>query len=72
MRPIEMPLKSNLSVQPTIPEELEAGETAESISNLRILLNKISKLNFARISDTILNNFTYNDEILQELSVRSI
>ena len=69
MKLIEMPLKSKTTVQPSKPGQAEEGDTSESIRNLRILLNKLSRDNFARISDTVLNNFAYNKEILQELVV---
>ena len=69
MRPIELPLRSKGMVTPVPEEEPGEGETSESIRNIRILLNKLSKDNFARISDTILNNFAYNQEILQALTV---
>ena len=66
MRPILMPLKSETTV---LSEKAEEMGTAEPLRNLRILLNKVTKANFARISDTILNSFVYNREILEELSV---
>jgi len=69
MRVIEVPLRSKGAVTPVPEEEPGEGETAESIRNIRILLNKLSKDNFARISDTILNNFAYNKEILEQLTV---
>jgi len=69
MKLIEMPLKSKTTVQAAKPGQVEEGDTSESIRNLRILLNKLSRDNFARISDTVLNNFAYNKEILQELVV---
>ncbi len=72
MRVIELPLKSKGAVAPVPEEEPGEGETSESIRNIRILLNKLSKDNFARISDTILNNFAYNQEILEQLTVRQI
>lgn len=72
MRPIEMPLKSKEEPQVAKPEQGIERENSESIRNLRILLNKLSKENYARISDTILNNFAYNKEILEELTVWNI
>ena len=68
MRVIEMPLKSNINIKFEPYEEIQRSETAESVRNLRILLNKLSKDNFARISDSILNNFAYNTEIMGELA----
>lgn len=68
MRPIEFPLKSNVNIDFTPYEKEGRSETAESVRNLRILLNKLAKENFARISDTILNNFAYTSEILQEFA----
>jgi len=49
-------------------EKPDLSTTAEVMRNIRILLNKISKSNFARINDTLLNMFTYTQEILQEFS----
>lgn len=68
MRPIEMPLRSNVNLDFTPYEQEGRSENAETVRNLRILLNKLAKENFARISDTILNNFVYNAEILQEFA----
>ena len=68
MRPIEIPLKSNINIKFQPYEEVQRSETAEAVRNLRILLNKLARDNFARISDTILNNFSYNEEILKELA----
>jgi translation initiation factor 4G len=68
MRPIEMPLKSNVNIDFSPYEHEPRSETAESVRNLRILLNKLAKDNFARIADTILNNFVYTKEILQEFA----
>ena len=69
MRMIDMPLRSKEGNPPAKLGQLEEADTAESIRNLRILLNKLSRDNFARISDTIMNNFVYNKEILQALVV---
>lgn len=63
-----MPLKSNVNIKFEPYTEIERSETAESVRNVRILLNKLAKENFARIADTLLNNFKYNGEILQELT----
>ncbi len=68
MRPIEIPLKSKSNIQFSPYEQVQRTEAAESIRNLRILLNKLAGENFARVSDTILNNFTYTEAILQELA----
>jgi translation initiation factor 4G len=68
MRPIDMPLRSNINLDFTPYEQEGRSENAETVRNLRILLNKLAKENFARISDTILNNFVYNPEILQEFA----
>ncbi len=68
MRLIEMPLKSKTTA-PAKTGQTEEADTAESLRNLRILLNKLSRDNFARISDTMLNNFAYNSDILKELVV---
>ena len=69
MKHIEMPLKSKAEAQAAKPGQAEEADTSESIRNLRILLNKLSRDNFARITDTIMNNFVYNKEILQSLVV---
>jgi hypothetical protein len=42
------------------------SETAEAIRNIRILLNKLAKDNFVRVSDSILNN-DYNPEVMKSL-----
>lgn len=68
MRPIDMPLKSNVNIDFSPYNNEPKSEFAETIRNLRILLNKLAKDNFARISDTILNNFDYTPEILKELA----
>ncbi len=68
MRVIEIPLKSNINIKFQPYEEVQRSETAEAVRNLRILLNKLARDNFARISDSILNNFSYNEEILKELA----
>ena len=68
MRPIEIPLKSKTSVQFSPYEQVQRTEAAESVRNLRILLNKLAGENFARVSDTILNNFAYTEDILKELA----
>ena len=68
MRPIDMPLRSNVNIKFTPYEQEPRSETAEAVRNLRILLNKLAKENFARISDTILNNFVYTSEILQDFA----
>ncbi|MDR3736322.1 MAG: MIF4G domain-containing protein [Acidobacteriaceae bacterium] len=67
MRAIEIPLKSNLNIKFEY-QEVQRSETAEAVRNLRILLNKLSRDNFARITDTILNTFTFNQEVLEELA----
>jgi len=67
MRPIEIPLKSNVNIKFEYVE-VQRSEAAETVRNLRILLNKLAKDNFARIADTVLNNFEYNTEILGELA----
>ena len=68
LRQIDLPLKSKSEAHQIeqIPEEMD---NAESLRNLRILLNKISRDNFSRVSDTILNTFAYNKEILEEFVV---
>lgn len=68
MRVIEIPLKSNINIKFEPYEEVQRSEAAETVRNLRILLNKLARDNFARISDSILNNFSYNAEILEELA----
>lgn len=68
MRMIEIPLKSKLNIQFSSAEQIERTETAESVRNLRILLNKLAGENFARVSDTIQNNFVYTGEILETLA----
>jgi len=68
MRPIEIPLKSKTNVQFSPYEQVQKTEAAEIVRNLRILLNKLAGENFARVSDSILNNFAYTDEILKELA----
>eukprot|EP01022_Parablepharisma_sp_SALTPOND_P031848 TRINITY_DN818_c2_g1_i1.p4 TRINITY_DN818_c2_g1~~TRINITY_DN818_c2_g1_i1.p4 ORF type:complete len:458 (-),score=66.86 TRINITY_DN818_c2_g1_i1:2289-3662(-) len=68
MRPIEIPLKSKANIQFSPYEQVQRTEAAESVRNLRILLNKLAGENFARVSDTILNNFAYTEGILQELA----
>lgn len=68
MREIDIPLKSNINIDFSPYEKEQRSETAETVRNLRILLNKLAKDNFARISDTILNNFQYTDEILDEFA----
>jgi translation initiation factor 4G len=68
MRPIDMSLKSNVGMKFTPYEKEPRDETSETVRNLRILLNKLSKDNFARISDTILNNFQFTKEILQQFA----
>jgi len=68
----EVPVPAVDEPQQQMPQTSEKAEemgTAEPLRNLRILLNKVTKANFARISDTILNSFVYNREILEELSV---
>ena len=65
---IEMPLKSKSNIQFSPFEQTERTEAAESVRNIRILLNKLAAENFARVSDTILNNFIYTTEILEGLS----
>ena len=67
MRAIEIPLKSNLNIDFSPYDDIKRSEAAETVRNLRILLNKLAKDNFARISDTMLNNFEYNEEIVKEL-----
>eukprot|EP01022_Parablepharisma_sp_SALTPOND_P012045 TRINITY_DN1538_c0_g1_i1.p3 TRINITY_DN1538_c0_g1~~TRINITY_DN1538_c0_g1_i1.p3 ORF type:complete len:588 (-),score=81.04 TRINITY_DN1538_c0_g1_i1:256-2019(-) len=68
MKTIEIPLKSKsgASTIEKVPEELD---NAETLRNLRILLNKLTRDNFARIADTIVHNFVYNKEILEGLVV---
>ncbi len=69
MKPVDVPLKS----KPTsviIERAAEEQDNAEALRNIRILLNKLSRDNFARIADTILNNFVFNKELLQGLTVR--
>ncbi len=68
MRPIEIPLRSKTSIQFSPYEQTQRTEAAETVRNLRILLNKLARENFARVSDTILNNFAYTPEILQEFA----
>eukprot|EP00826_Nyctotherus_ovalis_P046502 TRINITY_DN5262_c0_g2_i11.p1 TRINITY_DN5262_c0_g2~~TRINITY_DN5262_c0_g2_i11.p1 ORF type:complete len:402 (+),score=109.23 TRINITY_DN5262_c0_g2_i11:385-1590(+) len=68
MRMIEIPLKSKFNIQFSTTEQIERTETAESVRNLRILLNKLAGENFARVSDTIQNNFVYTGEILESLA----
>eukprot|EP01022_Parablepharisma_sp_SALTPOND_P023121 TRINITY_DN47_c0_g4_i1.p9 TRINITY_DN47_c0_g4~~TRINITY_DN47_c0_g4_i1.p9 ORF type:complete len:487 (+),score=92.28 TRINITY_DN47_c0_g4_i1:25851-27311(+) len=69
MRPIVLPLKS-LNSEPgfSLPEKADQSNPAEVLRNIRILLNKLSKANFDRICDSLLNSFSYSQEILQELS----
>ncbi len=69
MRSIEMPLRSKSVPAPKSTGQDEESDNAESTRNLRILLNKLSRDNFARISDTILNNFAYNIAVLKALVV---
>lgn len=66
MRPIEIPLRSNLNFKFDGYDEGKHSETAEAIRNLRILLNKLAKDNFARVSDSIVNN-EYDEEIMKSL-----
>lgn len=66
MRSVDIPLKSKEGAIERIPEEVDSSE---SLRNLRILLNKLTKENIARISDCILNNFQYTKEILEGLVV---
>eukprot|EP00826_Nyctotherus_ovalis_P012593 TRINITY_DN1333_c0_g2_i4.p1 TRINITY_DN1333_c0_g2~~TRINITY_DN1333_c0_g2_i4.p1 ORF type:complete len:349 (+),score=109.82 TRINITY_DN1333_c0_g2_i4:612-1658(+) len=66
MRPIEIPLRSNLNFKFDGYDEGKHSETAEAIRNLRILLNKLAKDNFARVSDSIVNN-EYDKEIMKSL-----
>lgn len=68
MRMIEIPLKSKVNIQFSTAEQIERTETAESIRNIRILLNKLAGENFARVSDTIQNNFVYTKEIIDKLA----
>jgi len=68
MRMIEMPLKSKLNIQFSTEEQIQRTEAAESIRNIRILLNKLAGENFARVSDTIQNNFAYTEEIVERLA----
>lgn len=68
MRPIEMPTKSKKDVQYMPYDQAQEAESKETIRNLRILLNKLSKENYARIYDTALNNFTYTSEVLEKLA----
>jgi len=68
MRPIDIQRKSGVGIAFSPYVEVQRSETAEAVRNLRILLNKLAKENFARISDTILNTIQYNEEILQELA----
>lgn len=68
MRMVDIPLKSKgESVQiERVPEEVD---NADVLKNLRFLLNKISRDNFSRISDSVLNSFEYNEEIVKGLIV---
>jgi hypothetical protein len=66
MRPIEIPVKSNLNFKFDGYDERKHSETAEAIRNIRILLNKLAKDNFARVADSILNS-DYDKEILSSL-----
>lgn len=71
MKPVDIPLKSkgSANVIEQIPEEID---NSESLRDLRILLNKLTKDNIARISDSINHNFQYTSEILEGLVVFSI
>ena len=66
MRPIEIPVKSNMNFKFEGYGKEKHSETAEAIKNLRILLNKLAKDNFPRVSDSILNS-DYNAEIMKNL-----
>lgn len=66
MRPIEIPLKSNMNFKFDGYDEGKHSATAEAIRNLRILLNKLAKDNFARVSDSIVNG-DYDKEIMKNL-----
>lgn len=66
LRAVDIPLKSKEGAIERITEEVD---NSESLRNLRILLNKVTKDNIARISDSILNNFQYTKEILEGLAV---
>jgi translation initiation factor 4G len=65
---IEIPLKSKLNIQFSTEEQIQRTEAAESIRNIRILLNKLAGENFARVSDTIQNNFLYTEEVTEKLA----
>eukprot|EP00826_Nyctotherus_ovalis_P012590 TRINITY_DN1333_c0_g1_i8.p1 TRINITY_DN1333_c0_g1~~TRINITY_DN1333_c0_g1_i8.p1 ORF type:complete len:487 (-),score=133.65 TRINITY_DN1333_c0_g1_i8:2-1462(-) len=66
MRPIEIPLRSNMNFKFDGYDKGRHSETAEAIRNLRILLNKLANDNFARVSDSILNS-DYDKEIMGNL-----
>lgn len=70
MKPVDIPLKSKGGATgiEQIPEEVD---NLEALRDLRILLNKLTKDNFARISDSITHNFHYTKEILEGLVVIS-
>lgn len=66
MRYMDIPLKSKGGVIERIPEEVDS---LESLRDMRILLNKLTRDNIARISDSITNNFQYTKELLEGLVV---
>jgi hypothetical protein len=66
MKFIDIPLKSKEGAIERIPEEVDS---LESLRDIRILLNKLTKENIARISDSIINNFQYTKELLEGLVV---
>lgn len=66
MRVVDIPLKSRGNAIERIVEE---SDGAEMLSDVRMLLNKLTRENIARISDSILNNFQYTKELLEGLVV---
>ena len=72
MRPIQLRLKSDQKESKSEePQPIDESLFNETIRNLRILLNKLTKENYTRIVDTIINCFQYDAKVFQELAVFS-
>lgn len=69
MRPILLSLKTDKKELIAEAQVIEEQDQAEPLRNLRILLNKLTKENYTRIEDTMLNGFIYSEEILKTLAV---
>ena len=49
------------------PEKDAHNKFTNQVGKIRILLNKISKENFEKVQQQLMNNFDYNPSLLQEL-----